>query len=205
LTLDSDVHPPFAQSRVVHKENQGFYFGEDPNSPKIGDLRVSYRVVPPAEISLVAQQMGASFAPYTAAAGGSIELLSMGSHPAAAMFKEAQQSNTILTWILRLAGFVLMAIGLNMLLAPLVVLADFVPAIGSFIGAGTAIISTLLSAVLSFITMAIAWFVYRPLWGIALAGVAVAVCVVLVMKIKKTRPVVIPPSPPATPPPVPGS
>ncbi|MFH0783122.1 MAG: TMEM43 family protein [Pseudomonadota bacterium] len=204
LTLNSEVPPPLTQRMNVQRESNGFYFGGNPSSPQVGDLRMTYRVVLPAEISLVARQVGTSFTPYTAAAGGSIELLSMGTLGADAMFKEAQQSNTILTWVLRLGGFVLMAIGVNMLLAPLVVLADVVPAIGSLIGAGTFIISTLFSGVFSFLTIAIAWFVYRPLLGCALVGVAVAIGVVLFRKVKKAEPVMAPPIPPSTPPPVPG-
>ncbi|MBU1567286.1 MAG: TMEM43 family protein [Proteobacteria bacterium] len=205
LTISSDVRPPLTQPGAVQMQTNGFYFGRDSNSPQVGDLRMTYRVVLPAEISLVARQVGTSFEPYKAAAGGTIELLSMGIHAADTMFQEAQQENTIMTWALRFAGFVLMAIGSNMLLAPLVVLADVVPAIGSLIGAGTKFISTLLSGVLSFITIAIAWFVYRPLLALSLLGVAVVICVVLFRKIKKADPVVAPPLPPATPPPVPGS
>lgn len=204
LALNSETPPPLGQRMDVQRQANGFYFGRNPSSPQVGDLRMIYRVVLPTEVSLVAQQAGTTFVPYKAAAGGSIELLSMGSVSADAMFKEAQQANTILTWALRLGGFVLMAIGVNMLLAPLVVLADVVPAIGSLIGAGTFIISALFSGVFSFLTIAIAWFVYRPLLGCALAAVAVAIGVVLFRKARKAEPVGAPPMPSSTPPPVPG-
>ncbi len=205
LNLNSDVRLPQTHSGAVQKQSSGFYFGQDPNSPQVGDLRMTYRVVLPAEISIVARQVGAGFEPYKAWAGGSIELLSMGIHAADTMFQGAKQSNTIMTWILRLAGFVLMAIGANMLLAPLVVLADVVLAIGSLIGAGTMIISTLLLAALSFVTIAIAWFVYRPVLALSLIAGAVVIGVLLVRKLKKAAPVMAPPVPPATPPPIPGS
>jgi Transmembrane protein 43 len=91
LTLSSDVRPPQTQLGTVQKQASGFYFGQDSNAPQVGDLRMTYRVVLPAEISLVARQVGASFEPYKATAGGSIELLSMGSHAAEAMFQEAKQ------------------------------------------------------------------------------------------------------------------
>ncbi len=205
LTLNPEANLPITKKRRdVQKQANGFYLGGNPDSPQVGDLRITYRVVLPAEISLVARQAGTSFAPYQTAAGGSIELLSMGTFGADAMFKEAQQSNTFLTWALRLGGFVLMAIGVNMLLAPLVVLADVVPAIGSLIGAGTFFISMLFSGVFSFLTIAIAWFVYRPLLGCVLVGVAVAIGVMLFRKVKKAKPVMVPPIPPSTPPPVPG-
>ncbi|KJS02684.1 MAG: hypothetical protein VR65_04400 [Desulfobulbaceae bacterium BRH_c16a] len=44
-----------------------------------------------------------------------------------------------------------------MVLAPLAVFADVVPTVGSFVGAGTKFISTLLAGAVSFITIGIAW------------------------------------------------
>ncbi len=205
LNLGSDVRPPVTQAGPAIKQTNGFYFGRDPNSPRVGDLRMTYQVVLPAEISLVVRQVGSSFAPYKAEAGGSIEMLEMGIHTAEDMFKQAQQSNTILTWGLRLGGFFLMAVGVNMLLAPLVVLADVVPAIGTLMGGGTKIIATLLSGVLSFVTIAIAWLVYRLIVGLALLGAAVFIAVILFRKLHKSAVKAIVPPPPPMPPPLPGN
>ena len=206
LALSQDIKLPQNLQSKVLRQVDGFYLGADPNAPQIGDLRIQYKVILPADISLVARQVAASFAPYQAAAGGTIELLEMGTHAADAMFQKAQQSNTIMTWALRLAGFLLMAIGANMVLAPLVVFADVVPAIGSLIGVGTKLISALFGGVFSFITIGIAWFVYRPLLGIAFLAVAVAIVVVIFKKARKAEPVMPPPMPPSEgPPPVPGA
>jgi hypothetical protein len=94
------------------------------------------------------------------------------------MFKSAEQSNKRLTWILRGVGLLVMAIGLSMVLKPLSVLADVVPFFGNIVQAGTGLIALLVSLTLSFITVAVAWIVYRPVLGIALlvfAGVVVYV------------------------------
>ena len=91
-----------------------------------------------------------------------------------AMFKHAESENTMLTWLLRLAGFVLMAIGFGLILKPFSVLGDVIPLIGNIIGTGGALISMLLSFVISIIVIAVAWFVVRPLLSIALLVVAVA-------------------------------
>jgi hypothetical protein len=96
------------------------------------------------------------------------------------MIQKAQAENSMLTWILRLVGFVVMMAGLAMILKPLSVVADVVPILGSIVGAGLGFIAFLISAVLSLTTIAIAWIVYRPL----LAGLLIVAAVALVVVIK---------------------
>uniref|UniRef100_UPI004055D23A TMEM43 family protein n=1 Tax=Candidatus Electronema sp. TaxID=2698783 RepID=UPI004055D23A len=164
--------PENAAGRKVWRHGNGFYLGEDPNAPQLGDLRISFRIVPPTEVSIVARQSGSSLEPYRSKAGGSIELLQTGTHSAAAMFESAQQSSKMLTWLLRLGGFILMLTGLNLMLKVLSVTADVVPMFGNLVGAGTGLISFLLAAVLSLLTIAAAWVIYRPLIGLSLLAVA---------------------------------
>ena len=60
--------------------------------------------------------------------------------------------------------FILVAlIGFALILRPLVVVADFVPLIGSILGAGAALVAAVCTAVLAPVVIAIAWFWYRPL------------------------------------------
>ncbi|MDO5554515.1 MAG: TMEM43 family protein [Planctomycetia bacterium] len=151
----------------------GFYLGADPARPEIGDMRVTYSIVPATcELSLVSQQRGDSFVPYKTK-NGSVELLEYGHVTAEEMFTTAQSENTMLAWILRLVGFVVLCIGFNTLLKPFAVLADVVPFIGSIVGTGTGIFSFLISLAISLGTISIAWLYYRPLLGIPLAVAAV--------------------------------
>lgn len=164
----------------------GLYFGEgSPSSPEIGDVRVSFRVVKPTEVSIVAQQAGNSFRPFQAEAGGTLELLELGRVTAQDMFAAAQRRNTLLTWGLRLAGLLLMAFGFSLILRPLSVLADVIPLLGSLVGAGLGFVSFLLSAFISLIVIAVAWIFYRPLLGIALLVLAVGFVVWLVRRTQK--------------------
>jgi Transmembrane protein 43 len=175
------------------------YLGRDPGSPQIGDTRVSFEEVRPMEISLVAGQVNNTFEPYQTKAGGAIELLETGTHSAEAMFQQAQKSNTILTWALRVGGLFLMFIGLQLILGPLSVLADVVPLFGTIVGAGTGLIAGLIAAVLSFLTIAVAWIVYRPVIGIILLIVAGAVGYLLLTRLRKASPAATPPPPPPPP------
>ena len=162
LTLGPDYTLPPSMVMKGTVSGGTIYLGGDPEAPRIGNTRVSFQEVRPMDISLVARQVNATFEPYQAQAGGTIELLESGTHSAEAMFQQAQKSNTILTWALRGGGLFLMFIGLQLILGPLSVLADVVPLFGSIVGAGTGLIAGLLAAVLSFCTIAVAWIVYRP-------------------------------------------
>uniref|UniRef100_UPI004056EC4B TMEM43 family protein n=1 Tax=Candidatus Electronema sp. TaxID=2698783 RepID=UPI004056EC4B len=188
--------PENTAGRKVWRHGSGFYLGEDPNAPQIGDLRISFRIVPPTEVSVVARQSGSSLEAYRSKAGGSIELLQTGTHSAAAMFESAQQSSRMLTWLLRLGGFILMLIGLNMMLKVLSVTADILPIFGNLVGAGTGIISFLLAAVLSLLTIAAAWVIYRPLIGVALLAAAAALIWAVRGRFRAKRPAAAMPPPP---------
>jgi len=147
----------------------------------------------------VSRQVNATFEPYQTQAGGTIELLATGTHTAAAMFQQAQKSNTILTWALRGGGLFLMFFGLQLILGPLSVLADVVPLFGSIVGAGTGLIAALVAAVLSFCTIAVAWIVYRPLFGIILLVAAGGIGFLALSRMRKAPPAVAPVPPPPPP------
>lgn len=187
ITVAADHPVPTAPGKKIQIDTNGFYVGFYPASPQVGDLRISFKEVPPTEVSVVARQSGDSFSPFKGKAGTNIEMLKIGTHDAATMFADAEASNKMMTWILRLAGLIIMTIGLSMVFRPLSVAADLVPIIGSIVGAGTGLVALLISAVLSLITIAIAWVVYRPLIGITLLVVAVAIAVFLGMKLGKAR------------------
>lgn len=171
------------------------YIGDNPTNPSVGDVRVAFSVVRPGPVSVVARQVGSTFEPYSAKAGGSVFLLEESIASADAMFASAQASNTVLTWILRGVGFFMMFLGLATIFRPLAVMGDVVPAFGALLGAGVGLVSALFAAFFSFVTIGIAWIVYRPLIGLILLGLAVG-AVVLLVRAKKSAAPAVPPLPP---------
>jgi len=144
------------------------FVGENQGQPQVGDLKIRFRYVAPQNVSVIAAQSMNGFEPYKTSRGGTILEIKTGLLSAEEMFAQAQASNRMITWLIRLGGFVLMGIGFGMLFRPLSVMGDVVPFIGNIIGAGTGFVGFLLAAILSLITIAIAWFVYRPVLGIGL-------------------------------------
>jgi len=150
-----------------------FYFGVKPDEPQIGDVRVSFEIVKPGPFSILAAQLGETFGPYQTKAGDALNMVESGVVSAETMFKNAASANTIITWLVRLGGFLFMAFGFMAIMRPLSVLGSVVPFIGNIIGMGTGLISFMLAGTVSLVVIAIAWIVVRPLLGITILVLAV--------------------------------
>jgi hypothetical protein len=159
-----------------------FYLGADPASPEIGDEKISFSVLRPGTLSVVAAQTKQSFTPYVTSNEREIELVETGNVSAAQMFAHAQAANRTLTWILRAVGFAAMFFGGMLVMGPLSALARIIPFMGSLVELGFALVSFFLSAIVSLLVIAVAWIVYRPLLGIALILAAIA-CVVMLKRL----------------------
>lgn len=177
LTRDqaAAIAAAYGGARRVTVADDRIFLGADPTSPAVGDYRISYTVAPLGVISVVAKQAGDGFEPYRTTIGNEILLVDDGNVPAAEMFASAQAENAMLKWILRAVGLVLMFIGFTFIMGPLGVLADVLPPVGSLVRMGTGIVAFLLTLTVGSVTIAIAWFWYRPLLSIVLIAVALVV------------------------------
>jgi hypothetical protein len=165
-----------------------FYVGDNPASPQIGDIRVSYKYVSqPQTVSLYSKQSGNSFVSYVAKNGRTLERLEIGSKTSTEMFAAAKQESKIKTWIIRFGGIIAMAIGLSMIFKPLVAVANVLPFLGDLIGGGAFIFSAIVAFGLSFITISLAWVWYRPLVGIPLLLIGIGSVVGFIVVKKKGK------------------
>ncbi len=161
----------------------GFYIGDSAASPQVGDLRINFSQVAPTSVSLIAKVNGKTFEPYVSQAGGTIELLKTGEHTAQEMFAEAQTENTIMNWVLRLVGFLMMFFGIVLFFSPLSGLFKMIPFVGNIIDRGFGCITWTFSFVISFamslIIIAIGWIAYRPFLAITLIVIGLMPIVVV--------------------------
>ncbi len=184
LTLSSDMTGAIdaaysGNKRVTVAENR-IYLGFNSTNPAVGDYRISYKVAPLGVASVIGEQRGGGFEAYQTIAGDRLLMVADGAVPADKMFADAQSANAVLTWILRVVGLVLLAVGFGMLLAPLGVVADFIPPLGSLLRMGTGIVAMLLAVVVGFVTIAVAWFWYRPVLSLIVIAVGVAIAAALI-------------------------
>ncbi len=186
--LPMSEDPAVAQARPCRVVDGSYFLGGDPGDPQIGDLQVSYRVLKPSTVSLLARRQGVTFEPYVTAEGTTISVIETGTHSAAGLFDQEVRANTILTWGLRLGGFLAMALGIGLVLKPVATLGDVVPIIGTVLGAGIGMVAFLAALVLTCVTIGLAWLAYRPLLGGSLLGIAAAVLVVGILRRRRVQP-----------------
>ena len=161
------IYVPNAETRNNEKNNR-----DVATQTRIGDMRVTFRVIYPHDISLIAKQKGDSFVDYTAKNGKKLNYLADGVEDAAAMFSTARTNNAIWTWLIRIGGFLMMFFGLSMVFKPMSVLADVLPILGDIVEIGNGIVAGLVSLICSLFTIAVAWIFYRPILGIILLAAA---------------------------------
>jgi hypothetical protein len=158
------------------------FVGADLNRPRIGDLRVSYRVAGVGPVSLIGRQSGADFTEFPTKAGDRLLMASAGTVSANDMFKAAEAENRMLTWILRGVGTLLVFIGFALIGRPLAVVGSIVPFIGDVFAAGVGLIALLMTAIVVPVVIAIAWFWYRPLVSIAVLAIGFGIVALLKMR-----------------------
>lgn len=198
-TAETLARVPDALRKDLRLAEGGYYLGVDPAAPKVGDLKITLSAVKSAEISVTARQFGTSFEPYISKAGGEIEMLRMGRLSADTVFKQAEASNRGLTWLLRGVGFVVMWIGLALILAPLGVLGDVLPFLGTLVRLGTGAFSFVAALAVSLLIIVVAWLFYRPVIAVIILvlGAAATWGVIRVIKSRKGAAVATATPPPA--------
>jgi hypothetical protein len=162
--------------------------GKLENEPAIGDMKISYEVIYPNQlVSIISKQSNKTLVPFVGKNGSTISELMFGAISANEMFKVAISNNSTLTWVLRLAGLIICIMGLKIILKPMVIIGDVVPFIGSILNIGTGLVSIMLGFVLSFITIAIAWFFYRPITSVILILIVATLLFFLMKKRKAVK------------------
>lgn len=172
------------------------YIGSNPSQPAVGDVRISFAAILPGPASVIAQQNGTTFGPYTTKTGSTIELVSSATQSADQMFTAAEQANHVLTWIFRGLGFLAMWIGLSLIFGPLSMIFAFIPFLRGLVGAVVGIAAFIVALLLSALTIAIAWLFYRPLISIAILSVVGIIAYLVKTKILDKRQSAIKPAEP---------
>lgn len=178
LTLQSD------SLRKV--SNNVIYFGKNPDAPEVGDVRVEYHYVPAKNVvSLIAKVQGDTFTRYTAKNGKSFSSIVAGEKTMEEMFESEKAGNTMLTWVLRILGFILISAGLKMVFDILSTLLKVVPFLSSIMSWGVGLICNIIAFAWTLIVVAIAWLFYRPILSLCLLAIVGAVVYYFATKGKK--------------------
>jgi hypothetical protein len=172
---------------MVHVNGNVVYYGVNPNSPQIGDVKVTFTKVLPGAISIIAKVYGNTFTDYTAKNKNKFSRLEMGTKDAAEMFENSRDENSTLTWILRVLGIVLVIVGLRNLFDIVVSLLKVLPPLATVASLGVGLVCGVVGFVWSLLVIAIAWIFYRPVLAIIILAAVGALVYFLVKRSKKNE------------------
>jgi hypothetical protein len=178
----SENEVPVSGNLAISRYMGGYYIGSNPESPAVGDVKISFEKVAPLNVSVIGAQYGNMIVSYTTANGGDILELAPDNVDAQKMFKMAHNRNTLLTWGVSLGGLFAMFFGFMLMFRPISVFADVLPVLGSVAEAGLGLISFILALTGTLTVVAIAWIYYRPVLGISLIAVGVVLIVWLIYR-----------------------
>ena len=158
--------------KAKYKAANGILQSGTPGNPQVGDLKITFKVTNPQDVSLVSCTMNGEFTPYKASNGHEVQLLECGKFDAPMMFQHAQDANAMMTWIFRLLGFVVMWIGISLIIAPIREFAGAIPLFGMLLGGavgfGVGIFGFVVAAFATSLVIAVAWLAVRPMLSIGL-------------------------------------
>lgn len=181
-----EVYENLPQKTEYKIFENSYYKGYNPENPQIGDLRISYKVIPSGtSISIIAKQKPDNTLTYMTVKDKAVYLQQDGIKDKDEMLYSFRQGNKLLTNILRVVGWLLMFIGLNTLISPLVTLFKVVPFVEKIVGSLTGGVIFLITLALSLLTIAVAWLAYRPILSISLLAVIGAIIFLIKNKFTK--------------------
>ena len=169
----------------VFVDGSTVYYGEQPQTPAIGDVRVSFTQADGGTASILAQVTGNTFESYKHKNGKSLMVLKMGEHSQESMFESEKAANKAILWIVRILGIILAIVALRMTFSILVTILKVLPFLANIASLGVNLVTGIVGFIWSLLVIMIAWVAYRPLLAVALALVIAALVYFLISKSKK--------------------
>ncbi|XP_053724007.1 transmembrane protein 43-like [Synchiropus splendidus] len=158
------------------------YHTDNVSHPQVGDVRVRFSFAglssdttflgPAQTVSVVAKQRGGQLIPYKTRSGDALEILYEEDLSAGEVFERELQYNSKKTWGLRLLGWFLMFLGIQLAMRIIYTLVDWIPLLRELVSVGLTIFSLCISSSLSLLIIGFGWLFYRPLVAVALGALA---------------------------------
>uniref|UniRef100_A0A8C4T5Z7 Transmembrane protein 43 n=1 Tax=Erpetoichthys calabaricus TaxID=27687 RepID=A0A8C4T5Z7_ERPCA len=159
-----------------------FYHTANPKRPEVGDVRVSFfyaglsgqniNLGHPDLVTVIAQQRGEQLVSYKTKVGDTLEILYQEALSAMEVFEREHGFNSMKTWALRMAGWMMMFLGVSLMTRIFHTLVDWLPIVRNLVDLGLKLFAASVATSLSLLTIATGWLFYRPVWAIAIAALA---------------------------------
>ena len=160
--------------------------GSSLNAPAVGDMRISYSVLYPGKDGTVFGKLeGSNISPYFDEKNNKLYRVFSGTRDEA--IAQMHDEYTMMLWIFRAVGFLMMWIGLAALFGPISVLLDFLPVFGQISRALIGGIAFIVSLVLSGVTILVSMLLHNVVALVISIVVVVGVIIGVMIMIKKKK------------------
>ncbi|MDY7041951.1 MAG: TMEM43 family protein, partial [Chloroflexota bacterium] len=163
------------------------YIGEGSmQSPRVGDVRISYRAVPSdIEVTAFGKLEGDRLVPYLHK--GEHRLYAAHASDRDSAIVAMSSAHTTTGWLLRGLGFLMMWIGSNLVLGPIGAVLDVLPFLGNLSRKATGLVTFILSLIVSGIIIVVSAIAHSPLMLFILGCIVAIIGVVAFLGFRKVR------------------
>ncbi len=192
-TMVAEINKPSiteenAEYKYVAVNGNTVYLGQDPNNPKVGDVKITFRISrQPQVVTVWADVKGNTFGIHTEKNGYTVGGLTTGVSTLQESFQQEESTNTAMAWIFRVIGVILVFFGFKGLFGILATLLKVVPFLANIANVGVNIVCGLLAGIWSLIIIALAWIFYRPVLAIILLLCGIALTFFLIKRSKEKK------------------
>ncbi|MFA6295867.1 MAG: TMEM43 family protein [Patescibacteria group bacterium] len=186
LQLDSENTTLTEANKIV--ENYYVYQGAgNISNPQVGDQKISYYVLPQKEIITVFGKLDSGkITTFTDEKDNTLFRIFLGDRATAISTMKTEY--TVMTWILRLVGFLMMWIGLSAMFGPISVVLDFLPFLGSASRGIIGFITFIVALALSVLTILISMIIHNIVaLIIILAIIVISAIIITAIFMKKKK------------------
>lgn len=169
----------------VHVHGNVIYIGRNETSPEIGDVRITYTQVNPGTFSVIGKVVNGEIQS-NKTDDGAFSMIKRGNVAMEDMFKAAEESNNMWTWILRILGIILVYAGLKSMFGFFITVLKVLPFLSNIADVAGSIVCGIFALVWSFLIIAIAWLIYHPLIALCIL-VPVGAGIFFLVKMSKDK------------------
>jgi hypothetical protein len=162
--LEQNLTPQIG-TKKIHLIDGSYYIGQNPNRPRIGDLRIRFAQVLPKTISVIAKQERSQLLPYQTQTNQHIELLEYGTMTAEQMFFKQKIYRFLQSLPDRIIGLLFIFIGFYSIFSVSWVLNASIPLLGNATELKGWLTSLLLATMFTLALIAVFWLDDSPMTG----------------------------------------
>lgn len=183
---DNDLKSFIKNNNITNAKNENgiiYIWNWTINNPSVWDIKISFSIVSPSEVSVIWLQKWESLVSYNTKTDTQINLIEYWNIWMEEMYSNAEQNNKYLAWLFRILWLAWMFIWFKLLFWVIVIAWKIVPFLSSILSVWTWIVSFILTLIFWWWIIIISWLFYRPILSLSIL-IIITLVIFLIKKYK---------------------